>query len=48
MINKVMEIKFKPDMKEVVAQLIRPLHATPKRHSKYLIGLATLGYVTYI
>jgi len=45
---KVMEIKFKPDMKEVVAQLIRPLHATPKRHSKYLIGLAMLGYVTYI
>jgi SPX domain protein involved in polyphosphate accumulation len=45
---KVMEIKFKPDMKEGVAELIRPLHITPKRHSKYLIGLAILGYVVYI
>jgi len=45
---KIMEIKFKPDMKEVVAELIRPLHITPKRHSKYLIGLASLGYAIYI
>jgi SPX domain protein involved in polyphosphate accumulation len=45
---KVMEIKFKPDMKEEVAELIRSLHITPKRHSKYLIGLAILGYVVYI
>ena len=44
----VMEIKFKPDMKETVAELIRSLHITPKRHSKYLIGLAMLGYVVYI
>jgi SPX domain protein involved in polyphosphate accumulation len=44
----VMEIKFKPDMKELVSDLIRPLHITPKRHSKYLIGLAMLGYVVYI
>ena len=45
---KVMEIKFTPNMKEVVSELIRPLHITPKRHSKYLIGLAMLGYVVYI
>ena len=45
---KVMEIKFKPSMKETVAELIRPLHITPKRHSKYLIGLAVLGYAVYI
>jgi SPX domain protein involved in polyphosphate accumulation len=45
---KVMEIKFKPDMKELVSELIRPLHISPKRHSKYLIGLAMLGYVVYI
>ena len=45
---KVMEVKFEPDMKEAVAELIRPLHITPKRHSKYLVGLAMLGYVTYI
>ena len=44
----VMEIKFKPSMKEAVAELIRPLHMTPKRHSKYLVGLAKLGYVVYI
>ena len=44
----VMEIKFKPSMKESVAELIRPLHMTPKRHSKYLVGLAKLGYVVYI
>jgi len=45
---KVMEIKFKPSMKHTVAKLIQPLHITPKRHSKYLVGLAMLGYVTYI
>jgi len=45
---KIMEIKFEPTMKETVADLIRPLHITPKRHSKYLIGLAKLGYVVYI
>jgi hypothetical protein len=45
---KVMEIKFKPSMKKTVAELIRPLHITPKRHSKYLIGLAMLGYAVYI
>jgi len=45
---KVMEIKFKPDMKEAVAELIRPLHITPKKHSKYLIGIAMLGYVVYL
>ena len=44
----VMEIKFKPSMKEAVTELIRPLHMTPKRHSKYLVGLAKLGYATYI
>ena len=45
---KIMEIKFKPEMKDEVAKLMRPLHITHKRHSKYLIGLAMLGYVVYI
>jgi SPX domain protein involved in polyphosphate accumulation len=45
---KVMEIKFNPGMKEAVSELIRPLHLTPKRHSKYLIGLSMLGYSVYI
>jgi len=45
---KVMEIKFEPSMKETVAELISPLHITPKRHSKYLVGLAILGHVIYV
>ena len=45
---KVMEIKFEPNMKEVVSKLIKPLHIAPKRHSKYLIGIAILGYAVYI
>ncbi len=45
---QVMEIKFEPNMKDKVAKLIKPLHMTPKRHSKYIIGLAILGYSVYI
>ena len=45
---QVMEIKFEPSMKDKVAELIKPLHITPKRHSKYLVGLAILGYTVYI
>jgi len=45
---KVMEIKFEPSMKETIAKLISTLHITPKRHSKYLVGLAMLGHVVYI
>ena len=45
---QVMEIKFEPSMKDKVAKLIKPLHITPKRHSKYLVGLAVLGYAVYI
>jgi SPX domain protein involved in polyphosphate accumulation len=46
--GSVLEIKFDQSQKEMVAQLIRPLHSTPKRHSKYLIGLAKLGQVVYL
>ena len=45
---KVMEIKFEPNLKNRVAELIKPLHITPRRHSKYLVGLAMLGDVVYI
>ncbi len=45
---RVMEIKFPPEMKRRVADLIRGLHLVPKRHSKYLAGLAVFGQVTYI
>lgn len=44
----IMEIKFPTELKNHVANLIRSLHLTPKRHSKYLTGLAMLGYVKYI
>ena len=44
----VMELKFNPEMKNKVSELIKPLNMTPKRHSKYLIGLAKLGYAVYI
>ena len=43
-----MEIKFEPHLKTRIAELIRPLHITPKRHSKYLAGLAMLGKAVYI
>ena len=46
--GSILEIKFDQSQKEKVAQLIRPLHSTPKRHSKYLIGLAKLGQVVYL
>ena len=45
---QVMEIKFEPSMKDKVAKLIKPLHITPKRHSKYLVGRAVLGYAVDI
>lgn len=46
--RKVLEIKFPLNMKDQVANLIRPLHMTPKRHSKYLVGLALCGNTVYI
>jgi SPX domain protein involved in polyphosphate accumulation len=45
---KVMEVKFPPKLKDTVSELIRPLHMTNKRHSKYLIGMSMLGYSVYI
>jgi hypothetical protein len=46
--HSIMEIKFEPYMKDIVSKMIRPLHITPKRHSKYLVGLSKLGYSVYI
>ena len=43
-----MELKFSENLKLQVANLIRSLSFTPKRLSKYLLGLAMLGYATYI
>jgi SPX domain protein involved in polyphosphate accumulation len=46
--SKVMEIKFEPNLKDLASNLIKPLHLMPKRHSKYLVGLAVLGYAVYV
>lgn len=42
------EIKFAPEQKQRVANLLRNIHLTPKRHSKYLVGLSVFGQVIYI
>jgi len=44
----VAEIKFDPKQKKRVAQMMRSLNMTPKRHSKYLAGMASLGQAIYI
>lgn len=44
----ILEIKFPVEMKRYVSDLIRPLHFTPKRHSKYLTGLSCFGIANYI
>ncbi len=45
---RVMELKFPPAMKFQASKLIKPLHLTPKRHSKYLVGLAMMRQAVYI
>ncbi|CAA6820051.1 MAG: Unknown protein [uncultured Sulfurovum sp.] len=44
----IMEIKFPIYMKDEVSRILKSFSLTPKRHSKYLTGMAKLGYVTYI
>ena len=46
--QKIMEIKFDPSNKDYVSSLVKKLNMTPKRHSKYLVGMAHLGNVVYI
>lgn len=46
--NRVMELKFPIELKPYVNNLIRNLNLTPKRNSKYLLGMAKLGYVNYV
>jgi len=45
---KIIEIKFHPSEKDKVSELIGSLHLRPKRHSKYLVGLASLGLAQYV
>lgn len=44
----ILEIKFPQNFKTKVVDFIRPLRLTPKRHSKYLAGLAYLGLARYL
>jgi hypothetical protein len=46
--SKIVELKFEPEMKNYVVDLMRPLSLTPVRHSKYLTGLAMFGQVQYL
>jgi hypothetical protein len=46
--NQIMEIKFEPNLKKRVSELIKYLNITPNRHSKYLVGLAMMGELVYI
>jgi len=46
--SKIVEVKFNPNMKNYVVDLIRPLSLTPVRHSKYITGLAMFGQVQYL
>jgi VTC domain-containing protein len=44
----ILELKFPVELKNKVADMIRSLDLTPKRHSKYLVGLGMLGMAQYI
>ena len=44
----IMELKFPPVNKDAISRQLRPLQLRPKRHSKYLTGLAIFGLVSYL
>lgn len=44
----IIEIKFSKDYKNSVSNLLKRTRLTPKRHSKYLAGLAIVGNVSYV
>ncbi len=45
---RILELKFLPQMKDEVSHWLKNLHLVPKRHSKYLTGLAIFGQVRYL
>ena len=45
--HTIMEIKFAPEQKDDVSNSLCHLNLTPKRHSKYLVGLAAFGQAIY-
>ena len=46
--KNVIEFKFITDSYPMVCDLLRMTNFLPKRHSKYLIGLAKIGQVNYV
>ena len=46
--KKIVEVKFAKKQKDDVANLLRSLRLTPRRHSKYLTGLAMYKVVSYV
>lgn len=44
----ILELKFKPNVKDIISNKIKYLNLTPKRHSKYLVGMSMLGHSSYI
>tara|TARA_B100000767_G_scaffold274381_1_gene307178 strand:- start:1083 stop:1781 length:699 start_codon:yes stop_codon:yes gene_type:complete len=46
--QNVIEFKFMADSYPMVCDLLRMTNFLPKRHSKYLIGLAKIGQVNYV
>ena len=46
--QNVIEFKFMADSYPMVCDLLRMTSFLPKRHSKYLIGLAKIGQVNYV
>tara|TARA_B110000259_G_C13957497_1_gene379344 strand:- start:44 stop:721 length:678 start_codon:yes stop_codon:yes gene_type:complete len=44
----ILEVKFDPKDKSAAFSIIKSLGLTPKRHSKYLAGMAAFGLANYI
>jgi len=44
----IMELKFPVVQKDAISRQLRPFQLRPKRHSKYLTGLAIFGLLSYL
>lgn len=45
--HQIMELKFPIERKNEIVESLRKLNLTPKRHSKYLAGMAAFGYAVW-
>lgn len=46
--KKILELKFEQNNKNYASRIIRNLNLVPTRHSKYLVGLAMNGLISYV